>query len=199
MKGLYNLKEFFYTGVMGSGKSEKLINMVDELPKHSFIVLNASLDGSTGEKSSVNSRNGKSVVSTKILSSDNVADIRSILFEVYMEGNIVNIFVDEIQFLTIEQIKFIHDYSTNVNVNIFYFGLKTDFKGDLFESVEYLLNDIVSEDDIFTIERECEEPGCKNIAKNNARIINDEIIHSGDLFAEEKTMYKSLCDFHFFS
>lgn len=189
------MKEFFYTGLMGAGKSERLINMVEN-DESSFIVLNAVFDGETGRASTVTSRNGKSVQSIEILSEHKTDDLKALLYDIMMNQKVQTIYIDEIQFLEPLQIEFIREYLSLLDITIIYFGLETDFTGALFNATKYLIERL-NHKQIMYIKRKCEI--CDNEAEYNARIVNGEVAHSGELFAEQKALYKALCKKHYFS
>lgn len=188
------LKEFFYTGLMGSGKSESLISMV-ESEKKDYMVLNAVFEGITGSIGVVTSRNGKSVQSIQILSEADTKDIERLLTVLIEQYSIKILFIDEIQFLEPLQLVFIREFLAAKDVKVIYFGLETDFTGALFKATSYL-KERLSNENIFYIKRKCEM--CGSEAEYNARIVNGEVVHSGELFAEQKALYKALCSTHYY-
>ena len=100
------------------------------------------------------------------------------------------IFVDEVQFMTEEQIKELWIISKLEDIPVVCYGLKTNFKGELFEGSKALMEVADRIEELQTI---C--PLCGADAKFNARVINGEYTLSGDEVAIDgfDAEYKSLC------
>ena len=98
------------------------------------------------------------------------------------------IFVDEVQFLTPPQIDQLREISCRVNV--FCYGLRTDFRCTLFPASSRLLE---VADSIKELRACCEY--CDRKAVVNAKFLNDTVVRDGaetiDIGGEEK--YKSMC------
>jgi thymidine kinase len=102
------------------------------------------------------------------------------------------LFVDEVQFLTREDILFLCDVADSKHINVFCFGLRTDVLGNLFEGAKHLF---ALADEFEHIETLCEMDGCDGKAVAHIRYINgvrDEsetsvAIETGDV------SYKSVC------
>lgn len=134
-------------------------------------------------------KNGKAIVRSRIgLESECVTFSKDDnLFELYQKNKDFKvIIVDECQFCTktqIEQLKEITKY-----VPVFCYGLKTNFKTELFEASKRLLE---IADSISEIKSVCR---CGLKAIINARVVDDQIVYTGDeivLGGEES--YVSIC------
>lgn len=98
--------------------------------------------------------------------------------------------IDEAQFCTEAQINSLKELTTKTNVNIYCYGLKTDFTSHLFEGSKRLLE---IADEIKELDMSCS--CCGKRAEINARIDSDKhIIRTGDqieLGGDER--YTPLC------
>ena len=102
------------------------------------------------------------------------------------------IFVDEAQFLSRQQVFDLAKVSDNFNIPVCCYGLRTDFKGELFEGSKYLL---AIADELIEIKTICH---CGAKATMNARIDNKKnIVREGEQIAiGGNEMYVSLCRKH---
>ena len=99
------------------------------------------------------------------------------------------IFVDEAQFMTEEQIKELWIISKLKDITIICYGLKTDFKGKLFEGSKALLE---LADELNELSTMCK---CGDTARFNARIVNGEFVNEGNVVAIDgiDATYEPLC------
>lgn len=185
----------FMTGLMGSGKSAKLIEQFKK-DKTKRIALAARFDDYTGTRVPIKSRNGQSIEALA-LNREQSKEIEKLIRLLAYFSKINTIYIDEVQFLTSEQLSSIILQCKLANVNVHLFGLSLTFTGELFRASEWLLQTL-PEESIYDIEAKCEEASCDNLADYNARIINGKIARSGSTFVEEKSTYKTLCEKHFF-
>ena len=102
------------------------------------------------------------------------------------------IFVDEAQFLSRQQVLDLAKVSDNFKIPICCYGLRTDFKGELFEGSKYLL---AIADELIEIKTICH---CGAKATMNARIDNSKnIVREGEqIEIGGNEMYVSLCRKH---
>ena len=109
-----------------------------------------------------------------------------------MELNFKCLFVDEVQFLTREDILFLCDVADSRNIDVFCFGLRTDVLGELFEGSKHLF---ALADEFEHIETLCEMEGCDGKAVGHIRYINGVREESGQSVAIETgdVTYKSVC------
>jgi thymidine kinase len=101
------------------------------------------------------------------------------------------VIVDEAQFLTKEQVKQLTDIVDKYNIPVICYGLRTNFKGELFEGSKTLLSLADSIEEIKTI---C---WCGKKAIMNARLKDGKIVKSGDeIQIGGNESYISLCRKH---
>ena len=108
--------------------------------------------------------------------------------------NIKSVFVDEAQFLKKQQIEQLSLVADFLNIPVMCYGLRTDFKGDLFEGSKSLLSIADNLHEIKTICSMCTKKATMVIKVNsNGEIETDgEIIKIGG-----NDIYKSVCRKHF--
>ncbi len=83
---------------------------------------------------------------------------------------------DEAQFCTVEQCDQLAQVVDDLNIDVFAFGLITDFRGLLFEGTKRLLE--ISDQRIeMQVEARC---WCGDRATNNARLVNGQIVYEGE-------------------
>ncbi len=106
---------------------------------------------------------------------------------------ITNILIDEAQFLTKKHIFELISIVDKLNINVFTYGLKTDFKLELFIGSKYLL---ILADKLMEINALC-KCGAKAIA--NARITHSgKKITIGKQILLNKNAYTPVCRYHYF-
>lgn len=186
----------FCTGLMGAGKSKRLIKEYEN-DQREKIAFAASLTKETGSNGVIESRNGSKIPAT-YLNKDQHKEIIELIENITFANDVDVIYIDESQFLSKKTIMELIIFSDHFNVPIHFFGLDLTFTGEYFESSKYLL-DTLQKENIRRISRQCEIIGCENLAQYNARIINGEIVRTGDLFVQEKSLYLALCRHHFFT
>ena len=102
------------------------------------------------------------------------------------------LFFDEINFMTKEQIKQLWVLSKHHNIDVFCYGLKLNYKNELFEASKELL---ILADTVEEIKSMCSM--CDNKATTHLRFINKKAVFEGedyivgDIIGEEK--YLSVC------
>lgn len=173
----------FIYGVMGSSKSARAVMQAYEANQKKLkpIVLKSKID--TREDSPViKSRSGLRFPCTLF---DVDANLLDVIGDVEPTQIVI---VDEAQFCTKEQINQLKQLTINKNVEVFCYGLKTNFKTELFEGSKRLLE---LADCIEEVESVC-RCGKKPIA--NARIVNRRVVTTGDevqIGSDES--YEGLC------
>lgn len=176
-------KLYFRFGAMNCGKTTALLQVAynyEEKGKN-ILILKSSID-KKGDKNIV-SRLGIEREVSYLISLDD-----SILEKIQLK-NIDCILVDEVQFMTKEQIKELWIISKIYNIPVICYGLKTNFKAELFEGSKNLLALADEIEELYTI---CK---CGKKAKFNARVINNKYITEGDVVAIDgiDARYEPLC------
>jgi len=176
-------KLYFKYGAMNCGKTTALLQVAHNYEEKGMnvIVLKSSID-KKGNENIVSRLGIERKVNYLISPKDNI--INSISLD-----NINCILVDEVQFLTREQVKQLWIISKLYDIPVICYGLKADFKGELFEGSKAVIELADELDELFTI---CD---CGKKAKFNARKINGNFVHEGDAVAIDgiDAEYESLC------
>lgn len=175
-------KLYFKYGVMGSSKSAMALMTAFNYRQKGFnvILMKPSLD--TREADNViKSRIGLSYPCLMFSKEENLVS----LVEKYAGVQIV--IVDEAQFCTKEQIDQLKKLTMN-DITVLCYGLKTNFKGELFEGSKRLFELCESLQEIKHICR------CGKKATMNARIINGYVTMTGEeIQIGGDEIYESMC------
>lgn len=168
-------------GVMGSSKSAQALMTKFNYEQNGFevVLLKPSVDTRSDE---VKSRIGLKAKCRHIKPDDNLLEMA--LVRKWFDRKII-IIVDEAQFCTraqIDQLKHISE-----RYDVFCYGLKTNFKSELFEGSKRLLE---IADTIEQVHHICE---CGKPAIINARFVNGEVALEGEEIQIGDTEYKPLC------
>jgi len=158
----------FSFGTMGSGKSTLALQIHHNLSSRGLRgILLTKLD-----------RDGAQVTSRLGVSSPAIdigGDVG--VFEMAKERMPLDFIVcDEAQFYTSNQCDDLARVADELDVDVFAFGLITDFRGLLFEGTRRLL-EIADQRTEMQVEARC---WCGARATNNARLVNDEVVFEGE-------------------
>lgn len=174
-------KLYFRYGAMGSSKTANAV-MVEYNYKERgcrVLMLKPKLENRDGERT-VRSRCG---LSTECLF---VEELPGIDLNGY-----ACIIVDEAHFLTEAQVRSLVDIVDEKNIPVICYGLRTDFRGELFEGSRALLQWSDTIEEIKTI---C---WCGRKASFNARIQNGKVVKEGEqILLGGNSQYVSLCRRH---
>ena len=181
----------FYYGTMCSGKSLHLLATAHNFQEHGipFLILKSKIDTRDGENV-VHSRALGSKECITIDNDDNIFEIISSYIQLTERTKKLKyILVDEAQFLTPIQVEELVAISDNLDIGVICYGLKTDFRTELFPASKRLIE---LADKIEEIESIC---FCGNKTMFNARMnSNKEIVTDGnqiEVGGEDK--YVALC------
>ena len=162
-------KLYFYYGTMGGSKTANALMMnfkYKEKGKFSWLIKPATdtRDDTTDEFGNkiftIKSRIGLSAEAQAISETDNIYDL---YFK--FKGKLPDVIIcDEAQFLTAEQVEQLKEILSIVDINILCYGLRTDFKTNLFPGSKRLFE---LADTIIELENICD---CGRPAIVNARI-----------------------------
>ncbi len=181
---------FFRYSTMNAGKSIELIKVAynyEERGKH-VLVLTSGLDDRYGV-GVVRSRIGLSRPAIPVYDDTN-------LLNIYMEASaqheIACVLVDEAQFLKKHHVQELVEIVDSCECPVMCYGLKNDFRNELFEGSYYLL---VYADKIEEIKTIC---WCGRKANMVARIVDGKVVRSGEqIEIGGNNMYVSLCRKHY--
>ena len=142
-------------------------------------------------KSSTDKKGNKNIVSRLGLERevDILIDPKENILDNVDLTNINCILVDEVQFMPKHQVKELWMIAKLKNIPVICYGLKTDFKGELFEGTKAVLELADELEELATI---CK---CGKKAKFNARVINGKYVHKGSVVAIDgiDAEYEPLC------
>lgn len=179
----------FYYGTMASSKTANaLMKRFQYISKGLGVLLaKPEIDNRSGEKT-ISSRVGISAEADLVIGKDK--DILTYWHQ-YLDTNEVPdvIIVDEAQFLTAKQVEDLKIIAEEVDVPIYCYGLRTDFKSKLFEGSKRLFE---LANRVFEIESICEI--CGKPAIINAKYSKGKLVTAGaqiDIGGDEK--YKAIC------
>ncbi len=180
-------KLYFRYGAMNSGKSALLLQVANNYEERGMKtkIIKPIID--TKGEDYIYSRIGlKRKVDYLVGKKDN---LKSFLNNI-QEENVSCILVDEAQFLNSEQVDELFLFTKKYDIPVICYGLRTDFKTNLFPGSKRLfeLSDVIEE--LYTICR------CGKRAKFNARIVDGKFVTTGDQIAidnQKEVSYESLC------
>ena len=188
----------FSFGTMGSGKSTLALQIHHNMTSRGVRGLLVTKLDREGTK--VTSRLG---VSAPAIEMSPELD----LFELARERMPISFIVcDEAQFYTIDQCNQLARVVDELEIDVYAFGLITDFRGILFDGTKRLL-EIADQRTEMQVEARC---WCGRRANNNARLVNGRIVYEGEtvvvgdtdksksepLFGDE-VRYELLCRRHY--
>jgi thymidine kinase len=131
-------KLYFYYSAMNAGKTTTLLQSAYNYHERGMrtLILTPALDNRFGE-GVVASRIGLKANARRFSGEENL--LAMVQADIAAQGMLHCVFVDEAQFLTKAQVWQISDVVDKLNVPVLAYGLRTDFRGELFEGSKYLL------------------------------------------------------------
>ena len=181
---------YYRYSTMNAGKSIELIKVAynyEERGKH-VLVLAPSIDDRYG-KGKITSRIG---IDREALIIDSETDILAMYTEAEAKQHIDCILVDECQFLKKHHVLELVDIVDHHNTPVLAYGLKNDFRNELFEGSYYML---VYADKIEEIKTICH---CGRKATMVARVVDGKMAKAGEqIVIGGNDMYVSLCRKHY--
>lgn len=179
-------KLYFRYGAMGAGKTMDILKVAYNYEERNQKVLILKPKQDTRDGNSVIKSRIKGFMREGVLVED---------FINYKESDIKSydcILVDEAQFCTKEQIFFFAHVVDDLNIPIICYGLRTDFRLELFEGSKYLfaLSDTIEETKTIC--------WCGKKATCNARFNSNGIVKTGEkIMLGGNDSYISLCRKHY--
>ncbi len=158
----------FNFGTMGSGKSTMALQIHHNLSSRDLYgLLLTKLDR---EGAQVTSRLG---VAAEAVEVDPDLDLYKLAVAHWPIHYMV---CDEVQFYTTEQCDQLGRAVDDLGVDVFAFGLITDFRGELFDGTKRML-EIADERVPMQVEARC---WCGGRATHNGRVVNGEVVYEGE-------------------
>ncbi|CAH0539421.1 thymidine kinase [Vibrio marisflavi] len=129
---------YFYYSAMNAGKSTTLLQSSFNYQERGMnpVIFTAALDDRYGV-GIVSSRIGLQSDAQLFQPSTNLFDVVTTLNELEPRHCIL---IDECQFLSKEQVYQLTEIVDKLNIPVLCYGLRTDFRGELFEGSQYLLS-----------------------------------------------------------
>ena len=115
-------------------------------------------------------------------------------FELKDNEDIACILVDEAQFLSDEQVKQLASICDKYNIPVMCYGIRTDFRGELFQGSMSLL---AYADTLIELKTICEHPGCARKATMIARFVGGKLVTEGKKVVIGGDKYKVYCRKHY--
>lgn len=181
-------KIYFKTGVMGSGKTLDLLRVIYNYREKGLEVLvyKPQLDTRDGVDCVIKTRAGLQEKAGWIT---DLTSFSETVLEDIKVANPAVIIIDEAQFLLKEQVDFFQKLCYNYNIPIIFYGLKTDFKGELFEGSKRIIEIC---DKVEEFKSMCH---CGSVARQNARVVNGKMVTDGDVVAVGgNELYTAVCN-----
>ena len=188
-------KLYFTHGPMGSSKSAMALMTQYNYQQQGYDVLLLKLDIDTRDGAFIKSRALESQKSCLLFSTSD--DLKEILLKEEIKGKRYDaIIVDEAQFLTKAHVEQLKDITMYKNIDVFCYGLKTNYATELFEGSKRLCELADSERELKSI---CK---CKNKATINALKINGKVVRKvlgncdiliGDTNSKDVYTYEPMC------
>jgi len=131
-------KLYFYYSAMNAGKTTTLLQSAYNYHERGMrtLILTPSLDDRFGE-GVVASRIGLKANGRRFGAEANL--LTMVEADIAERGALHCVFVDEAQFLTKAQVWQVSDVVDRLNIPVLAYGLRTDFRGELFEGSRHLL------------------------------------------------------------
>ena len=177
----------FCFGAMGCGKTRKLQGDYYSKIEDGFeVVVMKPLIDKKGDDQTL-ARDGNRVkVDILVNKNDNLFFVMA---NYLLEHNVDFILVDEAQFLDLHHVDELSNVVDVLGVNVICYGLRTDFRGILFDGSRRLFE---TADELEMIKRQC---SCGNDKIYNMRLYDGIPVFEGDVVAIDgiDATYKSLC------
>ncbi|GLQ98593.1 thymidine kinase [Dyella mobilis] len=143
-------KLYFYYSAMNAGKTTNLLQSAYNYYERGMrtLILTPALDNRYGE-GIVASRIGLKSHAQRFSHTENLC--AAVQADIAAHGDLHCVFVDEAQFLAKAQVWQLTDVVDELNIPVLAYGLRTDFRGELFEGSRYLLAWADSLEEIKTI------------------------------------------------
>jgi thymidine kinase len=131
-------KLYFYYSAMNAGKTTTLLQSAHNYHERGMrtLILTPQLDDRYG-KGVVQSRNGLKAAGRVFERGDDLLEIARA--DIAARGKLDCVLVDEAQFLSKRQVWELTEIVDKLNIPVLAYGLRTDFRGELFEGSQYLL------------------------------------------------------------
>ncbi|WP_411843165.1 thymidine kinase [Salinicoccus sp. HZC-1] len=177
-------KLYYRYGTMQSNKSNQIITTHHQYTTQGkqCLAYSTPIDTRSGFKK-IKSRVGLELLCEYV--HDNIYDE---VKEIHEASRVHAVVVDEAQFLSRKDIHNLSDIADYLDIPVICFGLKTDFKGELFEGSKVLLELSDAIDELKTI---CQF--CNKKATLNMRMLNGDPVNIGETIQMGDEEYVPVC------
>lgn len=184
-------KLHFKYGAMNSGKSDTLIKTAYNYREQNLDVLTVKPSIDTKGEDTIVARGG-AVREVDIMAEPDMDVRREIKNQIATRAfeMLSCVLVDESQFLTPQQVNQLFEVAKLDDTSVIAYGLRTDFRGNLFPGSQRLLE---LSDNIEKLPTMCR---CGSQAEFNCRVLNGDFVFEGEQVAidgEDEISYNSLC------
>lgn len=130
-------KLYFYYSTMNAGKTTALLQSAHNYRERGMrpLLLTPALDDRAG-RGTIRSRVG---LESEAIAFDPEDDLLAIVRNELETGSIACVLADESQFLSRDQVYQLSEVVDQLRIPVLAFGLRTDFRGELFEGSRYLM------------------------------------------------------------
>lgn len=185
-------KLYFYFAAMNAGKSTVLLQSSHNYRERGMqtLLFTPAID-TRFENGTITSRIG---LTEKALIFKTEDDLYALVKDALAQGEqYACVLIDEAQFLTAKQVRQLTEITDQLTIPVLAYGLRTDFRGELFEGSQYLL---AWADELVEIKTICH---CGRKAIMNLRINEKgEAVSEGEqIFIGGNEAYVSTCRLHF--
>lgn len=159
-------KLIFYYSAMKGGKTTRIFQKLHDLEENgqNVLLIKPKID-TKGDDYIINRQNDKRKVDVLLGPGEDLLSIENIKKIWYCN----HILVDEAQFLDDVQVKTLWEINKKINIPVTCFGLKSNFKGELFKGSSTLM---ALADEIIELDSNSLCLDCGSPAKFNARLVN---------------------------
>ncbi|QFQ92006.1 MULTISPECIES: thymidine kinase [Lacticaseibacillus] len=182
---------FFRYGAMNSGKSIEILKVAHnyEEQNKSVVILTSALDNRSGVGMIASRIHGLQREATPIAADTNVFDLVQ-----QLDANAYCVLIDEAQFLQKHHVFECARIVDELKIPVMAFGLKNDFKNELFEGSKYLL---LYADKIEEMKTICWF--CAKKAIMNLRVHDDQPVYAGEqIQIGGNESYYPVCRHHYY-
>jgi thymidine kinase len=132
-------KLYFYYSAMNAGKTTTLLQSAHNYRERGMrvLVFTPALDDRAGKAGVVASRIGLRSEGAAFVAGDDL--LARVEADIAAHGKLDCVLVDEAQFLSKPQVWQLTEVVDNLRIPVLTYGLRTDFRGELFEGSQYLL------------------------------------------------------------
>ena len=179
----------FYYGAMGCGKTSKLIGDYYAVKDANFSAIVIKPGKDTKGSSGVISRAGGYIETAFLIGSNDNIFVMVEDYLVNVNEHLDFVLVDEVQFLEEHHIDEIVSLVDELGINVFCYGLMTDFQGNLFEGSRRLI-EVGAELERLSIPCKC---GAERT--HNMRLENGKPVFEGEQVAIDgvEAVYEAVC------